>query len=210
MSLTRKQKEILDYISDYSSQNGYAPTQKEIKEHFNLKSFGSVQRYIKYLASMQYLEGDWNARRGLKITHKAQHDLMETPQHRHHGVEEIPLLGLVAAGNPIEAIENNEKVSVPPGMLKSAHNHFALTIKGQSMIEDGILDGDVVVCRQANHANQGETIVATIDGNATIKNYYKHAGHIELRPANSSMKPIIVRDGDFCIVGILVGLLRSY
>ena len=201
MGITKKQKEVFDYIDRYSQDFGYAPTQKEIKDHFGFKSFGSVQRYIKYLVNAGYLEGDWNARRGLKtVSHQEDYNIAD-----------IPLLGKIAAGNPIEAIENpDETISVPINFIRSGHKHFALRIEGDSMIEDGILNEDIVVCKYSQTAEQGETIAAVVDGEATLKHFYKHSDHIELRPANSSMSPIKIVSENFKIAGILVGLVRSY
>lgn len=200
MSLTKKQKQVFDYICEYLDSNGYSPTQMEIKDHFNFKSLGSVQDYIRYLKNSGHLQNDPNSVRGLK------------PVPEDSGSEstlDIPLHGKVAAGNPIEAIEGTETVSIPASMI-GAGSHFALTVNGESMIEDGILDGDLIIIKEKNHANNGETIVATINDEATVKRYYKKSKQIELHPANSSMSPIIVNDGDFQIKGILVGLYRSY
>lgn len=208
MGITIKQKAILDFITDYSQETGCAPTQREILEHFGFKSFGSVQRYIKYLVDAGYLESDWNARRGLKLTGPTEGHQSTTSE---SNLSEVPLLGLVAAGNPIEALENpNDFISLPKDMLRAGHRYFALTISGDSMINAGILDGDTVLCRQATGANQGQIVVAVIDGEATLKYYYRHADHIELRPANERLRPIIVTQGDFKIAGILAGLVRSY
>ncbi|MCO4792582.1 MAG: transcriptional repressor LexA [Bacteriovoracaceae bacterium] len=207
MSITKKQKEVLDYITSYTRKNGISPTQKEIKEHFNFKSFGSVQRYIKYLANAGFLESDWNARRGLKVVD-------ETPAPSHTpDVTEVPLLGKVAAGIPIEAIEQaDESIPVPSSMVQGSHHYFALKVKGDSMIEDGIFEDDLIVCRHQANASNGQTVVAVIEGEATVKRYKKHRSHIELIPANSTMEPILVdqTSGAFSIAGILVGLIRSY
>lgn len=206
MGITIKQKAILDFITNYSRETGCAPTQREILEHFGFKSFGSVQRYIKYLVDAGYLESDWNARRGLKLVD----DPADTKSSA-TSLEEVPLLGLIAAGNPIEALENpNDFISIPKDMLRSGHRYFALTIKGESMINAGILDGDTVLCRHVTQASQGQIVVAIIDGEATLKYYYRHADHIELRPANDRLSPIIVTQGDFKIAGVLSGLIRSY
>ncbi len=207
MALTKKQKEVLDYIHEYYQRNGLAPTQREIKDYFNLKSFGSVQRYIKYLADAGYIENDWNARRGLKVV---EEHLPETT-HTHNGLE-IPLLGNVAAGNPIEAIENpTETIPIPPGLVSTKGKLFALSVKGDSMIEDGIFEDDIIICRQQNTANRGQTIVAIVEGEATVKHFFKEKNHIELHPANSTMTPIIVsKDEEFNIAGVLVGLIRTY
>ncbi len=204
--ITKKQKEVYDYISDYALKNGYAPTQKEIKEHFGLKSFGSVQRYIKYLTNAGYLECDWNARRGLKATTTTS-SIERTDSY----MFEIPLFGDIAAGDPIEAIENpTETIHVPQHMVVAPGKYFALTIRGESMIEDGILENDIIVCKYIQDANQGQTVVALIDGEATVKHYYKYSDRIELHPANSSMQPIKLYEGDFKIAGTPVGLIRSY
>lgn len=201
MNLTKKQKQVYDFICDYIEENEVSPTQVEIQQHFGFKSLGSVQDYIRYLKNAGYLTNDANSVRGL------------TPKHHSLSIQEevinIPLHGKVAAGNPIEAMEGSEVISVPVSMIGKG-THYALTISGQSMIEDGILDGDVVIVKQQNNAYNGQTVVAVIDNEATIKRYYKNKKSIELHPANSSMQPIIINEGDFQIKGILVGLIRSY
>lgn len=202
-TITKKQKEVYDYICEYSNKHGYAPTQNEIKDHFELKSLGSVQRYIKYLSEAGYLATDWNAKRGLRVLSPNEESM--------DGDNMIPLLGDVAAGNPIEAIENpTNKVELPTHLLRTGKKYFALTVNGDSMIEDGILDGDIVVCQQQSNANQGEIVVAVIEGEATLKHFYKYSDRIELHPANSSMKPFIYTGGDLKIVGTLSSLIRSY
>jgi len=146
MSLTKKQKQVYDYIVEYLDQNGYSPTQVEIQTNFGFKSLGSVQDYIKYLKNAGYLESDTNSVRGLAPT---------TPQSSEPSPEaiEIPLHGSVAAGNPIEAFEGNEMIEVPARMIGNG-NHFALTVNGQSMIEDGILDGDLIVIKEQNNGKR--------------------------------------------------------
>lgn len=203
MSLTKKQKMVLDYIIEYIRDNGYSPTQMEIKEHFGFKSLGSVQDYIRYLKSSGHLENDPNSVRGLTPTSALHESSVAEPS------VEIPLHGKVAAGNPIEALEGNELISIPARMI-SKGVHYALTVSGQSMIEDGILDGDTIIVKQKNTANNGDTVVAVLNNEATVKRYYKKANQIELHPANSTMKPIIVKDGEFEIKGVLVGLIRAY
>lgn len=200
MSLTKKQKQVFDYISDYIHENGYSPTQVEIKEFFGFKSLGSVQDYIRYLKSAGYLENDPNSVRGLTPV---------DPNDNQTNSIEIPLHGSVAAGNPIEAIEGSQMIDVPASMVGQG-DHYALTVQGQSMIEDGIFDGDIIIVKNAKAAHNGQTVVATIENEATVKRYYKKSKSIELHPANSSMEPIIVNNGDFQIKGILVGLYRSY
>lgn len=203
MALTKKQKEFYDFIVAYNQEHGHSPTQKEIKDHFGLKSFGSVQKYLQYLSKEGLLESQWNQRRSLEIKDT------ETESDSDH----IPLLGLVAAGNPIEAIENpTNTIAVPRTFLKGGYRYFALTVKGDSMIEAGILEGDVVVCRSTKEARNGQIVVAVINGEATLKTISYLKKSIELLPSNKKYSPIVVDEttGDFKIVGNLVGLLRSY
>lgn len=202
MSLTKKQKQVYDFIVSYIEENSISPTQMEIKENFGFKSLGSVQDYIRYLKSSGYLENDSNSVRGLT-------PINPNSPGKSQDVIDIPLHGKVAAGNPIEAIEGNEMITVPSSMV-GLGNHYALTISGESMIEDGILDGDLIVVKEQSTARNGDTVVAVIDNEATVKRFYKNSKQIELHPANSSMKPIVINDGDFHIKGLLVGLIRAY
>ncbi|WP_127716352.1 transcriptional repressor LexA [Halobacteriovorax sp. HLS] len=207
MGITKKQKEVLDFITNYWKEHEVAPTQKEIKEAFQLKSYGSVQRYLKYLKDSGHIENDWNARRGLKPV-----DENEKALQTEAGIE-IPLLGDVAAGIPIEAIENPDNtIQVPSHMIHGNHKFYALNVKGDSMIEDGIFERDIIICKHQTTANRGQTIIALVDGEATVKRYQPRDGKIELIPANSSMSPIVVdpRLSQFSIAGVLVGLMRSY
>lgn len=203
MAITKKQKEFYDYIVAYNQEHGHSPTQKEIKDHFGLKSFGSVQKYLQYLNKEGLLETQWNQRRSLEIkTAEVDSDS-----------DQIPLLGLVAAGNPIEAIENpTNTIAVPRHLLKGGFRYFALTVKGDSMIEAGILENDVLVCRSTKEARNGQIVVAVLNGEATVKTFSHQKKTIELLPANKNYSPIVIDESveDFKIVGNLVGLLRSY
>lgn len=206
MGLTKKQMDVYRFIGQYTEDNGIAPTQREIKEHFGLKSYGSVQRYLNYLMDANLLERDLNARRGIALRQE------DTPEETGL-IKNLPLLGMVAAGNPIEAIENpDDYYPVPRQMIRPGHQHFALRVRGDSMIEDGILEEDIVVIRQTNKAEIGQTVVAVIDGDATLKKYYPSKNQIELRPANSRLSPIFIGEdvSSFQIVGRMVGLIRSY
>lgn len=207
MALTKKQKEVYDYIQAYHDHHGHAPTQNEIKDHFGLKSLGSVQKYLQYLNKEGLLESHWNQRRGVEV--KAPQN--QSPE---SDSELIPLLGLVAAGNPIEAIENpTNTIAVPRHFLKGGFQYFALTVKGESMIEAGILEGDVIVCRSTKEARNGQIVVAVIDGEATVKTLsFQNKKRLELLPSNKDFSPIVIDENinDFKIVGTLVGLLRSY
>ncbi len=197
MALTRKQKEVLDFITEYVREHSISPTQKEIQENFGFKSLGSVQDYIKYLTNGGHLQNDSHSVRGLMPSSVQQNS------------EDIPLLGSIAAGVPIEAIENSDTISVPVSMLGRGQ-HYALKVKGESMIEEGILSGDVAIIKHQTDAQNGQIVVAVVDNETTLKRYFKKAKQIELHPANKTMKPIIVKDKECEIRGLLVGLLRVY
>jgi repressor LexA len=197
MALTKKQKEVLDFITEYVRENGYSPTQKEIQEHFGFKSLGSVQDYIKYLTSGGYLNNDSHSVRGLMPSTVQQH------------AEDIPLLGNIAAGTPIEAIENTDMISVPTHMLGKGR-HYALKVKGESMIDAGIMDGDVAIIKHQTQADNGQIVVAVVENETTLKRYFKRSKQIELHPENKTMKPIIIKDKECEIRGLLVGLIRTY
>lgn len=212
MGITKKQHEVYTYIKEYTKNNGYAPTQREIKDAFGLKSFGSVQRYLKYLKDAGYLTQDWNSKRGLTLLDSDTAANPKQPAAENNYSASIPLLGDIAAGIPIEAIEQcDNHITISQDMIRPGHKHYALKVRGDSMIEDGILDGDVAIIRYGTTANRGETIVAIVDGEATLKKYHKKKDTIELHPANSTMSPIVVsRDQDFKVAGQLVGLIRTY
>jgi repressor LexA len=172
---------------------------------------------MKYLIDAELIEMDWNARRGIRVldTSEQTPDIpppAQGPVSTNNLFEEIPLLGDVAAGNPIEALENpSETTFVPTHMINRPGKYYALNVCGDSMIEDGIHDGDVLVCRQQQNANQGQTIIAVVDNEATCKKFFKRKNTIELHPANERLSPFIINeDQDFRVAGIVVGLLRSY
>ncbi len=197
MALTKKQKDVLDFITGYVREHGYSPTQKEIQEFFGFKSLGSVQDYIKYLTAGGFLNNDSHSVRGLMPSTVQQNS------------EDIPLLGNIAAGTPIEAIESTDMISVPVQMLGKGQ-HYALKVKGESMIDDGILNGDIAIIKHQTQADNGQIVVAVVDNETTLKRYFKKSKQVELHPANKTMKPIIIKDKECEIRGLMVGLLRTY
>jgi repressor LexA len=198
VDLTPKQQKILQYLREYRAAKGLAPTQWEIARRFRLKSLGSVQDYLQALEDKGHLSRTWNGRRALRLNEQG------TPAVR------ILLAGRVAAGRPIEAVEQSEEIEVPASLLRGGEN-FALEVRGDSMVDDGIHDGDVVIVRKQETAKKGETIVAMMDGEATVKKYYPKRSSIELHPANPSYHTIVVDpEQDFSIAGVVVGLLRKY
>lgn len=200
-SLTKKQTEILNYVTDFVGEHGYAPSYREIAQHFELSSVATVHDHISALVEKGYLSDAEGEARGIEPV--AREDKPAST------VESLPLFGLIAAGAPIEAIESQERVDVPQRMLGSG-DYFALQVKGVSMIEDGINDGDFVIVEKRSVANNGDIVVALLNGReATLKRFYQEAQRVRLEPANSTMKPIFVRQG-LQIQGKVVGLMRKY
>ena len=200
MKLTHKQRAFLGYLSQYEQEWGMSPSFDEICSHFGFRSYNTVTTYLKILERKGYvrLPPQKNRKRAIEVVSP-----VETRNF------ELPLLGNVAAGKPIEAIENKSAIEVPPAMADKG-DCFVLKVKGVSMEEDGILDGDFVVVRKQPTAENGDTVVALIDNEATVKKYFKKKAYVELRPAHVGMDPIFIKDGDFRIVGKVVGVLRYY
>ena len=197
MNLTKRQKEILDFIRDYRTSQGISPTQREIREKFRLSSFGTVQKHLKRLEEKGALSREWNRSRGI------------SPKEEPSGSRGVPLLGLVAAGRPIEPFPNEESIEVPATLLGKG-DHFVLRVRGESMVEDGILDGDYVVVARRDRAETGQTVVALVRGEATLKRYYPEGSRVRLQPANATMKPLLVEGRDLTIQGVVTGLIRDY
>ncbi|MBE9574150.1 MAG: transcriptional repressor LexA [Proteobacteria bacterium] len=200
MKLTEKQKAFLGYISRYMEDWGRSPSFEEICSHFGFTSYNTVTTYLKTLERKGYI------RLPRKKNQKRAIEVISPVETRRF---EFPLLGRVAAGKPIEAVEDMDVIEVPPSMIGQG-DHFVLQVKGDSMKEDGILDGDFIVVRKQPTAENGETVVALINDEVTIKKYYKRKNYVELRPAHTGMEPIIVKQGDFRIDGRIVGVMRHY
>lgn len=212
--LTPKQKQVLEFIQAHQQEKGYAPSQKEIAAKFGFSSLGTVQHYLNQLGELGFLKKEWNARRGLSVSGET---LKPSPAlSEEASVLSLPLLGKVAAGRPIEAVQAPEFLDVPTSLLKKSGDHFILRVQGDSMIEDGILDGDYVIIRKQDSADNGETVVALIDNEATIKRYQRKGGpssgyRIELHAANPAYPTIHVDPRRrFRIEGILAGLIRRW
>ncbi len=199
MYLTDRQKEIYNFIKDYIKKRGIAPSYEEIKKEFGFKSLGTVFEHLKTLEKKGYIQkGNYNQKRAIQIADFGKKSAT------------IPLVGIVAAGNPLEVYETIDYIDVPEEMLGKGEN-VALKVKGNSMIDSGIFDGDIVIVKRQSTADNGQIVVAIIDGEVTIKKIYFHKDTIELRASNPKVKPIFVTsDKDFQIYGVLVGLYRKF
>jgi len=200
MKLTEKQKDFLGFITRYRDEWGQAPSFGEICSHFGFNSNNTVTTYLKILERKGYvrLPDMKNRKRAVEVVSPVEAKRFE-----------LPLLGKVAAGRPIEAVEQAGVIEVPPSMLGRG-DHFVLEVRGFSMEEEGIIDGDFVVVRKQSRAEQGETVVAVINNEATVKKYYRNKDHVELRPAHEGMESIRVKEGDMRIEGKVVGVIRYY
>jgi repressor LexA len=200
MALTRRQKEILDFVTRFIDDNGYSPTLQEIGAAFGLSSVATVHKHVSNLARKGYLRRGWNQNRSLEVS----------PQGGQVGAAELPLLGRVAAGVPIEAIEDPETLAVPE-YLTGRKPTFVLQVRGDSMIEEQIRDGDYIVVEERDSAENGELVVALLGGEeATLKKLYRENGHIRLQPANPQVEPLVVPEEEVRVRGVVVGMIRRY
>ena len=198
MKLTDKQKQVLNYIAQYIDTWEMAPSFDEICSEFGFNSYNTVSTYLKILERKGYirLPKEKNRKRAMEVIRPVETNRFE-----------LPLLGKVAAGKPIEAVEDINTIEVPPSLAKSGE-HFVLQVKGDSMQDDGIMDGDFVVIKKQPTAENGQTVVALVDNEATVKKYYKKGNNVELRPAHTGMASIYVKKGDLKIEGRVVGVMR--
>ena len=202
MPLTKRQKEILDHVNDYIQAHGYAPSFEEIARAFGYSSLATVHEHLSNLERKGYIRKTYNESRSIEMVPRAGAAL----------ALELPLLGAVAAGLPIEAIPGREVLSVPPDMVKPGRDSFVLRVQGDSMIDEQIRDGDYIVVTSQPTANDGEMVVALVGGDsATVKKLYREPGsRIRLQPANASMEPLVVDADDVVVQGVVVGLIRKF
>ncbi|MDO8513891.1 MAG: transcriptional repressor LexA [bacterium] len=194
--LTKRQTEIFNYIKVFIEHHDYAPSYREIAKKFDLASIATVAEHIESLKDKGYLRGDISGARSLQLSPQWDNETFN-----------IPLMGSIAAGSPIEAIRTKESIDIPRDMM--GPNIFALKVRGESMIDDGILDGDYVIIESTNHPRNGDIIVALLDNdNVTLKRYYKEKDHIRLQPANSNFKPIRVKK--IIVQGKVRGVIRKF
>lgn len=225
--LTEKEKAVLEFIESLLSERGISPSYQEIKDHFGFASFNSVQNYLKQLQNKGYIAIPPHQKRAIQILHSASAVQKQVQSVREQAPKgsaaaarsseelSIPLLGKVAAGRPLEALSYDEFVDVPRSMLRNPDKSFALKVVGQSMIEDGILDGDVILIQKQTDASNGEIVVATVDTESTVKRFFRKSQaepskQVELRPANSAMQSMWYRPDQVAIQGVVVGLIRKF
>lgn len=200
--LTERQRDVLDYIWRSVERTGVAPTLQEIADHFGFASTASAQKHVGLLEKKGFLRREKHQKRGLVLSSPARRDA--AAGHR------LPLLGVVAAGSPIESVPEAESVAIPSELLRSGE-HYVLRVRGDSMIEEGIHDGDFVIVQSVSRANEGEVVVALVDDEVTLKRLFRlPRGRVRLQPANSTMAPLDYPAAQVRIQGVVVGLVRRY
>jgi repressor LexA len=201
MHLTRRQKEILDFLARHIERRGYAPTIEEIGEHFGLRSLATVHKHLTNLQGKGLIKREWNRSRAMELV----------PSDIKVRAIEVPLLGRVAAGTPIEAIAGTETLFVPEDMV-GRHETYVLQVKGDSMIDEQIRDGDYVIVESRKTARDGEMVIALLEGEkVTLKKLYREGGgRVRLQPANTRLKPLVVDQDELQIQGVVIGVLRKY
>ncbi len=207
MALTKRQKQVLDFIAGFIDQNGFCPSYEEIARGLELASLATVHKHISVLESKNYLKRGFNQSRSLEL---APRYLQEQRRARPAAALEIPLAGRIAAGAPVEAIEQRETVNFAD--FAGSGNTYALEVRGDSMIEDHICDRDLILLERTSEARDGDIVVALVGtSETTLKRFYHEAGDkIRLQPANSALKPIIVPARDVTVQGRLLAVLRKY
>ncbi len=206
MTLTKRQKEVLDFLVGFLNKHGYSPSFEEIARSLRLTSLATVHKHITTLERKGFIRRGYNQSRSIEVMQLPKPVREQVIQRQ---VVELPLAGRIAAGRPLEAVEDRETISL--GDFARSGNSFVLQVKGNSMVEDHILDGDFIVVEQTQVANPGEIVVALIGGEATLKRFYRESGgKIRLQPANSEMQPIVIPASEVKIQGRVIGVLRKY
>ena len=202
MPLTKRQKEILDYIHGFIDEHGYAPSFEEIARAFGYSSLATVHEHLSNLERKGYIRKSYNESRSIEMV----------PAEGASSAVDLPLLGAVAAGLPIEAIQDQESLSVPMDMVRPGKDNFVLRVEGDSMIDEQIRDGDYIVVSSQPTASDGEVVVALVGGDsATVKKLFREPGNqVRLQPANPGMDPIVLPAQDVAVQGVVVGLIRRF
>ncbi|MFA6393409.1 MAG: transcriptional repressor LexA [Patescibacteria group bacterium] len=201
INLTKRQRQILDFINDFTKKRGFAPSYREIGEYFELRSPATIHDHVQSLKKKCFLKTSYNEARSIELVEAADFDINKNI--------ELPLVGYIAAGEPIEAIEQTETIAIPAQFKVDRFNSYVLKVKGESMIDEGIMDGDYVIVERNPSPKNGDVVVALLNNAyATLKKFYREADRIRLQPANPALKPIYVRDP--LIQGIVKGVIRRF
>ena len=200
LPLTKRQREIFDYLSEFIQKHGYAPSLEEIGRRFGLSSLATVHKHLTNLQEKGFIKRAWNRSRSVEMV----------PARGGGRAVELPLLGYVAAGVPIEAVASNETIAVPEDFA-GKRDTYVLRVRGDSMIDEQIRDGDFVVVEDRKTAENGEMVIALLRGtDVTLKKFYRDNGRIRLQPANAAMQPIFADADQVQVQGVVIGVMRKY
>ncbi|MEO8036841.1 MAG: transcriptional repressor LexA [Acidobacteriota bacterium] len=200
--VTERQRDILNFIREFQKQQGFAPTHREICDHFGFSSYGTVYKHLSLLEKKGLLRRDTNQKRGVELVEKEEP--AQAPNSR-----VLPLFGYIAAGRPIDVDVSDETITVPEHLTTRGDN-YVLKVRGDSMMDDGILDGDLVIIARRERADNGEMVVASVNGEVTLKRLYREGERVRLQPANSMMNPIYAPAREVAVQGVVVGLMRRF
>jgi repressor LexA len=209
MALTKRQKQVLDFLADFVEKNGYSPSYEEIASALQLASLATVHKHVSALETKHYVRRTFNQSRSLEVSSKYLSDYRRQKQESAPSLE-VPLLGRIAAGSPVESFASQEKLNFADFIGHS--ETYALEVRGDSMIEDHICSGDYVLVERTTEVRDGEIVVALVDGaETTLKRFYRESSEmVRLQPANSLMKPIMVASSGVQLQGRVLAVLRKY
>jgi repressor LexA len=200
LPLTKRQREILDFLNEFIQDNGYAPSLEEIGRRFGLSSLATVHKHLTNLQDKGFIKRSWNRSRSVELV----------PTRAGGRALELPLLGYVAAGAPIEAVAGSETIAVPED-LAGKRDMYVLRVKGDSMIDEQIRDGDFVIVEDRKTAENGEMVIALVQGaDVTLKKIYLENGRVRLQPANPAVRPLVFSSDEVQVQGVVVGVMRKY
>ena len=206
--LTERQRDILNFIREFQQKRGVAPTHREICDHFGFSSYGTVYKHLSLLEKKGLIRRDWNQKRGVEVVEDEPKP--QKPTADASGVRDLPLFGYIAAGRPLDVERSDETIPVPEHLTTRGEN-YVLKVRGDSMVDDRILDGDlVIIARREGQADNGEMVVANVNGEVTLKRLYREGERVRLQPANSMMGPIYAAARDVMVQGVVVGLMRRF
>lgn len=206
--LTERQQEILNFIREFQRERGFAPTHREICDRFGFSSYGTVYKHLSLLEKKGLIRRDWNQKRGVELVDEPE-TAKKPETAAGGGMRELPLFGYIAAGRPLDVEISDEMIGVPEHLTSRGEN-YVLKVRGDSMVEDGILDGDLVIIARRERADNGEMVVANVNGEVTLKRLYQEGERVRLQPANSMMSPIYAPAREVAVQGVVVGLMRRF
>ena len=207
--LTERQRDILNFIRDFQKEKGIAPTHREICDHFGFSSYGTVYKHLSLLQKKGLIRRDWNQKRGVELVEDPEESKSASRADDRPAARELPLFGYIAAGRPLDVHTSDETIAVPEHLTTRGEN-YVLKVRGDSMVDDGIMDGDLVIIARRDEAHNGEMVVANVNGEVTLKRLYREGERVRLQPANSMMGPIYAAARDVAVQGVVVGLMRRF